>query len=489
VLDVALIGTAALLAALVASLVMVWPWAVAVYTAIAAIIGLPIVKVLKSIGCAPITSVDDAEVKGHLPKPIVLVTKDVTPSTLPIQQFNIGQFLLLAVPAEFTSMAGWMLKKELLAVHRALYGTEYVALAGYANAYAQYVTTKAEYDLQHYEGASTLFGPHTLEAYVQEFKVLARTDVDGPSFDTQHALEIAKGDDREMYGLRFYRVEREPMIDPSFETALVAMEPLQEKDVKDKKFKDIWNARRTRRARYECRFVDVVEALEDPRYAGEQSRRTIGVLQRRVRPSDGDGEGGPQGPIHVTALAREDGVSLFNVLGSRWSNLGCCERFKSFWSAGLGYSTTLQTVAVDDRLFLVGRGEAGLDVYEWNASADEGGAWEVFSHAKDNPPGVGADRAGWKSPQYYETARVVVLSGQMYWVARGHRGVQLWRFEKDAPEGRRVWTSITNPKGRLVLAELSNEKGWGGRKRIRSTSRGSATTRPSSTWSSTTCCT
>lgn len=34
----------------------------------------------------------------------------------------------------------------------------YVVIAGPANTYAHYVTTPEEYDVQRYEGASTLFG-------------------------------------------------------------------------------------------------------------------------------------------------------------------------------------------------------------------------------------------------------------------------------------------------------------------------------------------
>ena len=35
----------------------------------------------------------------------------------------------------------------------------YVVVAGPANAYAHYVTTREEYGVQRYEGASTIFGP------------------------------------------------------------------------------------------------------------------------------------------------------------------------------------------------------------------------------------------------------------------------------------------------------------------------------------------
>lgn len=43
----------------------------------------------------------------------------------------------------------------------------HVVLAGLTNTYSSYVTTFEEYGVQRYEGASTIFGPHTLDAYIQ----------------------------------------------------------------------------------------------------------------------------------------------------------------------------------------------------------------------------------------------------------------------------------------------------------------------------------
>ncbi|KAG7126283.1 Neutral ceramidase like protein [Verticillium longisporum] len=41
-----------------------------------------------------------------------------------------------------------------------------VVLGGPANSYTHYITTQEEYSIQRYEGASTLYGPHTLAAYI-----------------------------------------------------------------------------------------------------------------------------------------------------------------------------------------------------------------------------------------------------------------------------------------------------------------------------------
>ena len=55
----------------------------------------------------------------------------------------------------------------------------YVTIAGLANSYSSYVTTFEEYQAQRYEAASTIYGPHTLDGYIQEFSRLARDMVNG----------------------------------------------------------------------------------------------------------------------------------------------------------------------------------------------------------------------------------------------------------------------------------------------------------------------
>lgn len=48
-----------------------------------------------------------------------------------------------------------------------------VVLSGLTNIYTSYITTLEEYEVQRYEGASTLYGPHSLQAYVNQFSRLA----------------------------------------------------------------------------------------------------------------------------------------------------------------------------------------------------------------------------------------------------------------------------------------------------------------------------
>ncbi|WP_214480180.1 neutral/alkaline non-lysosomal ceramidase N-terminal domain-containing protein [Bacillus sp. SM2101] len=115
----------------------------------------------------------------HYPKPILFAPSEVspdpwTPQIIPLQMVQIGQLSILAVPAEFTSMAGRRLK-ESVNEHMApqFNGENYVVIAGLSNSYSSYVTTPEEYDIQHYEGASTQFGKWTLSGYLQEFDKLS----------------------------------------------------------------------------------------------------------------------------------------------------------------------------------------------------------------------------------------------------------------------------------------------------------------------------
>jgi neutral ceramidase len=110
-------------------------------------------------------------------KPIVVETGSRkpypwTPQILPVQLAKIGNLVIIAVPAEVTTMAGRRLVKTVTA-QLGEAGIQYGVIAGLSNAYAGYITTREEYAVQEYEGASTQFGPWTLAAYQQEFDRLA----------------------------------------------------------------------------------------------------------------------------------------------------------------------------------------------------------------------------------------------------------------------------------------------------------------------------
>jgi len=128
----------------------------------------------------------------QFPKPILLNTGraslpyDWDPNTIPISIFRVGRLFILNVPAEFTTMAGRRLRKAVRDVVIASGQVEnpLLSIAGLSNSYAHYVTTIEEYAGQRYEAASTLYGPHTLSAYIQEFRRIASDLLSGQTSST-----------------------------------------------------------------------------------------------------------------------------------------------------------------------------------------------------------------------------------------------------------------------------------------------------------------
>jgi neutral ceramidase len=127
-----------------------------------------------------------AEREGHLPKPVVLMPgieqPPAVPQILPVQLLRVGTVAVVGIPGELTTMAGRRLRGTVLDAMAAT-GVTQVALGTYANEYSQYITTPEEYGSQQYEGASTLFGPHTLDAYRQVAAGLATAIAQGAPSD------------------------------------------------------------------------------------------------------------------------------------------------------------------------------------------------------------------------------------------------------------------------------------------------------------------
>ena len=85
----------------------------------------------------------------------------------------------MAVPGEFTTMAGRRLRETAQQTGASL-GQEVVpVIAGLSNTYTHYITTFEEYQKQRYEAASTIYGPHTLLAYQQQYEKLVTAMVQG----------------------------------------------------------------------------------------------------------------------------------------------------------------------------------------------------------------------------------------------------------------------------------------------------------------------
>lgn len=119
-------------------------------------------------------SPSEDQIKCQSPKPILL---DVGPATRPyawtpdivdIQLLRAGPLIIIVSPGEATTMSGRRWKKAVTLAAATVLQIEdpVVVLGGPANSYTHYIATEEEYSVQRYEGASTLYGPHTLEAYI-----------------------------------------------------------------------------------------------------------------------------------------------------------------------------------------------------------------------------------------------------------------------------------------------------------------------------------
>ena len=112
------------------------------------------------------------------------------PNRWPLHAIRIGSTALVTVPGEPTGLTGFAIRRALMpqvGLYRQIRGMghddarssiahsafEDVCVLGYANEYAGYFTTEDEFVMQHYEGASTLFGRHQVRRLIRELVALA----------------------------------------------------------------------------------------------------------------------------------------------------------------------------------------------------------------------------------------------------------------------------------------------------------------------------
>jgi len=121
----------------------------------------------------------------HAPKPILLDTGELMfpypwhPTSVDTQILRIGQLAILAVPGEFTTMSGRRLREAVAATAANMNQDMKVVIAGLSNTYTHYIATWEEYQKQRYEAASTIYGPHTLAAYIQQYTRLMESMLSG----------------------------------------------------------------------------------------------------------------------------------------------------------------------------------------------------------------------------------------------------------------------------------------------------------------------
>uniref|UniRef100_A0A8C4RQZ4 Neutral ceramidase n=1 Tax=Erpetoichthys calabaricus TaxID=27687 RepID=A0A8C4RQZ4_ERPCA len=169
----------------------------------------------------------------HSPKPILLNTGEMNqplpwhPAIVDVQIITIGSLAVVAVPGEFTTMSGRRLREAVKKELESNGNMEHmeVVLAGLCNIYTHYISTYEEYQVQRYEGASTIYGPHTLSAYIQLFRGLAR------AIATNTVNHLPKGpqppffSDKQLFTLMFSNQPDKKPTNTSFGDVLMQVRP------------------------------------------------------------------------------------------------------------------------------------------------------------------------------------------------------------------------------------------------------------------------
>ncbi|QIX00321.1 hypothetical protein AMS68_005838 [Peltaster fructicola] len=129
---------------------------------------------------------NESQIACHGVKPILLDVGESSspyawsPNIVDVQLLRVGQLFVIVSSGEATTMSGrrWRAAIAEAAAERLALPTKPITvLGGPANSYTHYITTEEEYSVQRYEGASTLYGPHTLAAHIdQSLQLLADLD-------------------------------------------------------------------------------------------------------------------------------------------------------------------------------------------------------------------------------------------------------------------------------------------------------------------------
>jgi neutral ceramidase len=114
------------------------------------------------------------------------------PSSLPILSIRLGDQVMVTVPGEMTQEMGRRLRDAVEAVAQPA-GVKRIVIAGYANDYLHYFTTPEEYEQQHYEGGSTVFGKFSSYVVRDSLVDLTSSLVAGKAAPEPHPFDETNG--------------------------------------------------------------------------------------------------------------------------------------------------------------------------------------------------------------------------------------------------------------------------------------------------------
>ena len=128
---------------------------------------------------------------GHKRRMIVQSSDRMLPPEAPLSVIDLDGLKIVALPGEFTTTMGRRIQRSLAA------GTGQeahdIVLVGLANEYRSYFTTPEEYELQYYEGASTMYGTHAGSLVEVRVKCLGDSGAECGQLDYPLSRDYAPG--------------------------------------------------------------------------------------------------------------------------------------------------------------------------------------------------------------------------------------------------------------------------------------------------------
>jgi neutral ceramidase len=125
--------------------------------------------------------------QGH--KAGIPLSADSVPKAVPLMAVRVGDGVIVTLPGEPTREVGARVRDAVTAAT----GVGRVVVSGLANEFIQYLTTPEEYDRQHYEGGSTLYGPLSSNLLKGELAELSRRLLSGEPAQGAYPLDPTNG--------------------------------------------------------------------------------------------------------------------------------------------------------------------------------------------------------------------------------------------------------------------------------------------------------
>ncbi|XP_022119315.2 neutral ceramidase [Pieris rapae] len=141
----------------------------------------PLLDAISGVVAEP--TVEDIEC--HAPKPILLATGRANfpfpwhSSVVSVSLIWLAGLAIAGVPGEPTTMAGRRIKDVVSSILEEKNIEPRVVVSSLCNEYIHYITTFEEYQVQRYEAASVIYGPNTLDIFLNKFREFTNVALEG----------------------------------------------------------------------------------------------------------------------------------------------------------------------------------------------------------------------------------------------------------------------------------------------------------------------